>query len=85
MQRLRSLDDAHKAVMFIGHNPGIAQFAKELCASPKDAAEEKVHARMREKFSTCALAVIQSPAKAWRDVRAGGGALKDFMRPKDLA
>jgi len=84
MQRLRSQDDAVKAVMFIGHNPGIAQFAIELSASPKDAAEEKVHGRMREKFSTCALAVIQSPAKAWRDVRAGGGTLKDFMRPKDL-
>ena len=84
MQRLRSLDDTVKAVMVIGHNPGIAQFANELCASPKDAAEEKVHRQMREKFSTCALAVVQSPAKAWREVRAGGGTLKDFMRPKDL-
>jgi phosphohistidine phosphatase len=84
MRRLRSLDDAVKAVMFIGHNPGIAQFANELCGSPKDAAEEKVHRQMRDKFSTCALAVIQSPAKVWRDVRAGGGTLKDFMRPKDL-
>jgi phosphohistidine phosphatase len=84
MQRLRSLDDAAKAVMFIGHNPGIAQFAQQLCASPKDAAEEKTHKRMREKFSTCAVAVIQSSAKAWRDVRPGTAKLKDFMRPKDL-
>jgi phosphohistidine phosphatase len=84
MQRLRLVDDAVTAVMFIGHNPGIAQFAIELSGSPKDAAEEKVHRSMREKFSTCALAVIESPAKSWSDVRAGGGALKDFMRPKDL-
>jgi phosphohistidine phosphatase len=84
MQRLRALDDGAKSVMFIGHNPGIAQFADQLCASPKDAAEEKTHKRMREKFSTCAVAVIQSPTKAWRDVRPGTGKLKDFMRPKDL-
>lgn len=84
MQRLRSLDDTVKAVMFIGHNPGIAQFATGLCSAPKSAAEEKVHGHMREKYSTCALAVIQSPAKTWRDVRAGGGTLKDFTRPKDL-
>ena len=84
MERARWLDDGVKAVMLIGHNPGIAQFALELCASPEDADAEKLHKRMREKFLTCALAVIKTPAKAWRDVRAGGGTLKDFMRPKDL-
>lgn len=84
MQRLRSVGDAVKAVMFIGHNPGIAQFANELCASPQTVAEEKAHHRMHDKFSTCALAVIQSPAKAWHDIRAGSGVLKGFTRPKDL-
>lgn len=84
LERLRRLDDRLKAVMFIGHNPGVAQFAVDLCASPNDEAEEQLHRRMREKFSTCALAVVKVPVKAWRDVRAGVGALKDFMRPKDL-
>lgn len=84
MERLKWLDEAVTAVMFIGHNPGIAQFALELASSPEDAAQEKLHKRMREKFSTCALAVIKSPAKTWREVRSGAGALKDFMRPKDL-
>jgi phosphohistidine phosphatase len=84
MQRLRGLEDGVGRVMFIGHNPGIAQFANELCASPEDEAEEKLHRRMREKFPTCALAVIRVPVRAWREVRAGGGALADFVRPKDL-
>ena len=84
MERLRRLDDAVKAVMVIGHNPGIAQVAAELSASPEDEAQEKLHRRMRDKFSTCALAVITARAKSWRDVRSGRGALKDFMRPKDL-
>jgi phosphohistidine phosphatase len=84
LERLRLLHNDVKAVMIIGHNPGVAQFANELCASPDDEAEEKLHRRMREKFATCALAVIAVPVKTWRDLRAGGGALKDFVRPKDL-
>jgi phosphohistidine phosphatase len=84
MERLQWVDDGAKAIMFIGHNPGIAQFALELCASPEDDAEEKSHKRMREKYSTGALAVLKVPAKSWRDVRLGTGRLKDFMRPKDL-
>jgi phosphohistidine phosphatase len=84
LDRLRHVDDAVQRVMMIGHNPGIAQFAAELCASPEDAAAEKLHKRMRDKFSTCALAVVRLPAKAWKDVKPGRGALKDFMRPKDL-
>jgi phosphohistidine phosphatase len=84
MERLQWVDEDVKSVMFIGHNPGIAQFALDLCASPKDEAEEKAHKRMREKFSTCALAVIKMPAKTWREAKRGSGTLKDFMRPKDL-
>lgn len=84
MERLRWIDEAAKSVMFIGHNPGIAQFALEISAPPEDDAEEKVRRRMSEKFSTCALAVIRVPAKTWREMKLGSGALKDFMRPKDL-
>jgi phosphohistidine phosphatase SixA len=83
MERLRWLDAGIKAVMFIGHNPGIAQFAAELSA-PEDGPQEKLHRRMRDKFSTGALAVIGMRAKSWRDVRSGRGALTDFTRPKDL-
>jgi phosphohistidine phosphatase len=84
MERLQWIDEAAKSVLFIGHNPGIAQFALELCASPEDEAEEKISRRMRDKYSTGALAVLKMPAKTWREVTLGTGALKDFMRPKDL-
>ncbi len=84
MDRLRWLDDAVKSVMIIGHNPGIAQLALQLTQSPKDGEEEKIHKRMREKFSTGALAVIRLPIKAWADLKEGHGRLADFMRPKDL-
>jgi phosphohistidine phosphatase len=84
LERLRSLDEAVTSVLFIGHNPGIAQFALALSASPADAAHEALHRAMREKFSTCALAVIRMTAKTWLAAKPGAGALKDFMRPKDL-
>jgi phosphohistidine phosphatase len=84
VDRLRRLDDSVGSAMVIGHNPGLEQLAGGLSASPKSESEEKLHRRMREKFSTCALAVIQFPAKTWREIKTGGGVLTDFMRPRDL-
>lgn len=82
--RLRWLDDGVKSTMIIGHNPGLAQLAAQLTRSPNEADEEKLHKRMREKFSTAALAVIKLPIKAWADLKDGQGRLADFVRPKDL-
>jgi len=84
MDRLRWLEDAVKSVMIIGHNPGVAQLASQLAHAAKNGEEEKTHKRMREKFSTGALAVIKLPIKAWADLKDGQGRLADFMRPKDL-
>jgi phosphohistidine phosphatase len=84
LERLKRVDDKVEGVMFIGHNPGMEQFAQALSASPSTEAQEKLHRRMREKFSTCALAVITLPVKSWREAKPGLGTLEDFMRPKDL-
>jgi phosphohistidine phosphatase len=84
IERLKWLDDGLKSAMLIGHNPGMEQLANMLPRGPETAAEEKLHRRMREKFSTCALAVIKLPIKAWREVKPGIGTLADFVRPRDL-
>ena len=84
LERLTWLDDGVKSAMIIGHNPGMAQLAAQLSRSPEDSDEEKLHKRMREKFSTGALAVIKIPINAWADLKEGKGRLADFMRPKDL-
>jgi phosphohistidine phosphatase len=84
LERLKRVDDKIESVMFIGHNPGMEQFAQALAAPPESEAQEKLHRRMREKFSTCALAVIKLPIASWRDAKPGAGTLEDFMRPKDL-
>ena len=84
IERLRWLDDGLKSAMIIGHNPGMEQLANALARVPANAGEEKLHRRMREKFSTCALAVIKLPVSAWREVKPGTGTLIDFVRPRDL-
>lgn len=84
LERVRKLDDAVGSVMLIGHNPGLEQLAKALSSSPTSEGDEERHKRMREKFTTCAFAVITMPFDTWRAVKAGAGELKDFMRPKDL-
>ena len=84
IERLRWLDDELKSAMIIGHNPGMEQLANVLTQAPKTVLEERLHKRMREKFSTCALAVIKLPVKGWREVKPGTGTLADFMRPRDL-
>ena len=84
LERLTWLAEGVKSAMIIGHNPGVAQLAAQLTRSPSDADEEKLQKRMREKFSTAALAVIKVPIKAWADLKEGQGRLADFMRPKDL-
>jgi phosphohistidine phosphatase len=84
LERLKWLDDDIKSAMIIGHNPGLQQLALQLARSPEDHDEEKLHKRLREKFSTAALAVIKVPIKAWTDLKEGLGRLADFTRPKDL-
>lgn len=81
---VRLLDDKIPSAMFVGHNPGVAELALSLSAAPKDLRQEKRHRRMREKFSTGSLAVIDFEVQHWGDVLPGQGTLTDFVRPRDL-
>ena len=81
---LRSLDDNLHSILLVGHNPGVAELALALAASPNDATGEERHKRLREKFSTCSLAVIAFTVVHWSKIKPGRGDLIDFMRPKDL-
>lgn len=80
----RSLDDKIPSAMFVAHNPGVAELSLSLASAPQDLRQEKLHRRMREKFSTCALAVIDFDVQRWREIKPGQGALFDFVRPRDL-
>jgi phosphohistidine phosphatase len=67
-------------LLVVGHNPGFQDLALELVGNgDKDAL-----ARLRDKFSTAGLAVIDFDAKRWSDVSAGTGSLERFVTPKSI-
>ena len=80
LRRLRDVEEAVRGVLLIGHNPGLERLAGAL--APRG--EKRALARMREKFPTCALAVIHLHIDRWEQADLGAGALTDFMVPAGL-
>jgi phosphohistidine phosphatase len=76
--------DNVKTLLLIGHNPGIAECAIRLARKPVSKVESQKLADMREKFPTCALAVLDFDVESWSDA-GSGGILLEFLRPRDLA
>ncbi|MFI5011919.1 MAG: SixA phosphatase family protein [Hyphomicrobiales bacterium] len=72
--------DGIKSLLLIGHNPGIADLALRLAGH----GDRYALARMRAKFPTCALAVIDFPGDHWRVLAAGSARLDRFVTPKSL-
>lgn len=80
LQRVQAVDEEIGSVLLIGHNPGLAQLAAAL--APRG--DKRATARMREKYSTCGLAVIHLQVDRWEQAMPGAGTLTDFMAPGDL-
>ena len=81
LSAVRRIDDGIEAVMIVGHNPGMEQFASNLLAQ----GEPKDLKKMAKKFPTAALAVIQLAIEHWSSLVFGIGRLETFVRPRDLA
>jgi phosphohistidine phosphatase len=103
---MRRMGGAASALTVVGHNPGIEECARRLCAEPspgafsgkvestfpsenatkqRDGAFQCFREKMKcSSFSTCAMAAIDFDVAHWRDISAGMGELKLFVRPKDL-
>ncbi|MFB9149952.1 SixA phosphatase family protein [Roseovarius ramblicola] len=64
-------------VLMIGHNPGIAEFAASLTATPPD------HDRF-EDYPTGATLVAAFGNGTWRDLRPGTGRVQHFVIPREL-
>jgi phosphohistidine phosphatase len=84
LERIRWVGANVPSLMLIGHNPGMEQLAAQLSGPGKSAASKALRTLMLEKYPTGALAVLNFPAAAWKDVAPGKGELADFVRPKDL-
>jgi phosphohistidine phosphatase len=81
LERLRRLDDRDPSVMLVAHNPGLEQLALTLCG--EDDASEAL-ARLRDKFPTGALAVLEAELGHWAELAPGTCRLAAFVRPKEL-
>ena len=66
-----------ETVMLIGHNPGIADFARRIVAAPVD------HPRA-EDYPTAATLIVEVDAPNWRDLRFAMGRARAFVVPRDL-
>lgn len=80
LARVGALDDAIPAALVVGHNPGMHDFALSLSGGGDRAAR----AKLRERFPTAALAVIELPIALWSEIEIGGGALVLYATPADL-
>ena len=78
--RARELADTHASVGFVGHNPGIGEFAVSLAAS---GAFPDLR-RMAVKYPTGAVAVLDFPVEAWDDVERKTALLALFVTPSEL-
>jgi phosphohistidine phosphatase len=80
LEMLRGIQPGANRVMLVGHNPEIQSFALDLVGSgPKHFRD-----RLREKFSTAGLAVINFPSGLWKSVEMNSGTLNLFLSPRDL-
>ena len=78
--RLRAVPEEVGTVLLIGHNEGIGELANALA----DDGEPAALGRLREKFPTGALAILDLGEAPWRDLAPGAGELLSFVRPRDL-
>lgn len=77
LERLREVEPEVGSAMMIGHNPSVQRLAL-LLADESDRLDE-----LRAKYPTAALATLEFDA-TWRDLRAGGAELADFVKPREL-
>lgn len=77
---IRSLPNACREVLVIGHNPGLEELAQKLAGT----AAGDALARLAEKYPTGALAELCFPVRSWSQTSPEGGFLASFVTPNQL-
>jgi phosphohistidine phosphatase len=78
---IRDQDDAVHTLLLLGHNPGLQEAAEFLIAS----GDVEQRERLREKFPTAALAVIDFTLDTWSSVHERSGRLDRYVTPRLVA
>jgi phosphohistidine phosphatase len=80
LDAIQAVEPSVEALLIIGHNPGMEDLAHLLMRG--DGGE--AGARMRKKFSTAGIAVLDLPVDDWTEVRSHIADLVNFATPKSL-
>ena len=80
LEVVKAAPSAAHTLMVIGHNPGLHALAVSLVAS----GDVDTRERLREKFPTSALAIIDFALDDWRKLHAHAGRLERFISPRSL-
>jgi phosphohistidine phosphatase len=78
---IRIQDEAARTLLVIGHNPGLQEAAELLIA----AGDVELRERLREKFPTAALAVIDFAIDQWGTIHERSGRLDRYIVPRSVA
>jgi phosphohistidine phosphatase len=78
---LRGIEARTRSVLVVGHNPGLQELATRLIASGDLDHRE----RLREKFPTAGLVVIDFAVDSWSKLHPQSGRLERFVVPRTLA
>lgn len=80
LDAIHGVEPSVETLMIVGHNPGMEDLARLLIKG--DGGE--AGARMRQKFPTAAVAVLDIPVDDWTEVAQHVASLQDFVTPKSL-
>lgn len=78
---IRAQSDENRRLLVIGHNPGLQEAAELLIA----AGDVELRERLREKFPTAALAVIDFAVDGWARIHDRSGRLDRYVTPRSIA
>jgi phosphohistidine phosphatase len=78
---IRAQHEAACTLLVIGHNPGLQEAAELLIA----AGDVELRERLREKFPTAALAVIDFAINKWKGIHERSGRLDRYIIPRSVA
>jgi phosphohistidine phosphatase len=78
---VRGVDDVVRTVVLVGHNPGVSDLARALVGH----GDRYAFSRLRSKFVTAGIAVIDFAVEHWGDVKPGEGRLDRYVTPSSTS
>ena len=78
----KRIEDKYQNIILISHNPSIQNFCLEYVKNKKNNPDFE---KLKQKFPTCAVAVLLSNAKKWSSIDEKGFELKKFIIPKSIS